>query len=46
MNGPMVVLMVRPKKGRTLEDLKDGVNPVAHDVRIMGRRLGLRMDSE
>ena len=46
INGPVIVRMIRPKKGRTPEDLKDGVNPVARDLRVTGGRLGLRVDSE
>ena len=46
INGPVIVRMIRPKKGRTPKDLKDGVNPAARDLRDTGGRLGLRVDSE
>ena len=46
IDGPMIVRMIWPKKGRTPEDLKDGVNPAVRDLRVTGGRLGLRVDSE
>ena len=46
INGPMIVLTTWPKRGGTLEDLKGGVSLMAHDLRVTGSRLGLRIDSE